>query len=179
MAQVHDALARMNADDESQGSVWECFHRKNIKRTFVSAFIFFIQNSTGSVWVIGYMSYFMQLGGMSPARSFDATVGISGLMTVGNMCGWFFIEKFGRRGTALWGTAFLALALLLIGILAIVQEKGSQGALWGQGEFFGRVAQYLNTANSKTSCFHGHLGFHVPRHNWFSFMGHQLRERHQ
>jgi hypothetical protein len=132
MAQVHDALARMNADDETQGSVSECFHRKNIKRTVVSALIFFIQNSTASVWVIGYMSYFMQLGGMSAAKSFDATVGISGLMTVGNICGWYFIEKLGRRGTALWGTGVLAFALLLIGVLAIVQEKGSQGALWGQ-----------------------------------------------
>jgi hypothetical protein len=134
MAQVHDALARMNADDETQGSVWECFHSKNIKRTIVSAFIFFIQNSTGSVWVIGYMSYFMQLGGMSAARSFDTTVGISGLMTVGNICGWYFIEKFGRRGTALYGTGLLACTLLLIGVLAVIQEKGSQGALWGQGK---------------------------------------------
>jgi hypothetical protein len=129
MAQVHDALARMNADDETQGSVWECFDCKNIKSTVVSAFIFFIPNPTCSVWIIGHMSYSMQLGGMSPARSFDTTVGISGLMTVGDICGWYFIKKFGRRGTALYGTGLLACTLLLIGILAVIQEKGSQGAL--------------------------------------------------
>lgn len=49
------------------------------------------------------MAYFLILGGLSAAAAFDATVGLSGLMLVGNMFGWVFVEKFGRRGTALWG----------------------------------------------------------------------------
>ncbi|KAF2009537.1 general substrate transporter [Aaosphaeria arxii CBS 175.79] len=129
MAEVHESLARLNQDDESQGSIAECFSRKNIMRTMVATGVFFIQNASGSVWVIGYMSYFMQLGGMSAARSFDATVGMSGLMVVGNMAGWFFVEKFGRRGTALYGSAMLAATLFVIGILAVVKTPG---AIWGQ-----------------------------------------------
>ena len=132
MAEIHESLARMTAENENEGTLVECFSRANIKRTLVSTFIFFIQNASGSVWVIGYMSYFMQLGGMSATKSFDTTVGLSGLMAVGNMCGWVFIEKFGRRGTALYGTGILAFALLLIGILAVINKPG---AIWGQVVF--------------------------------------------
>ncbi|CAI6340140.1 unnamed protein product [Periconia digitata] len=132
MAQVHDSLARMNADNESQGTMLECFSHANIRRTMVSTFIFFIQNASGSVWVIGYMSYFMQLGGMTPARSFDTTVGMSGLMVVGNMFGWLFIEWFGRRGTALYGAAGLTVTLFIIGILGVINRPG---AIWGQVAF--------------------------------------------
>ena len=77
---------------------------------------------------------FMQLGGLSPARSFDATVGMSGLMVVGNMCGWFFVEKFGRRNTALYGVGVLCVALFVIGILACIETSG---AIWGQVVFMG------------------------------------------
>lgn len=71
----------------------------------------------------------MQLAGMSDSKAFDTSVGLSGLMVVGNLCGWYFVEKFGRRGTALWGTIILCIMLLLIGILASVNVNG---AIWGQ-----------------------------------------------
>ncbi|KAK7181107.1 maltose permease [Paraphaeosphaeria sporulosa] len=132
MAEIHDSLERLNADKEGSASISECFSRQNIRRTIVSTMIFFIQNASGSAWVIGYMSYLMQLGGMSAARSFDTTVGLSGLMVVGNMFGWLFIEWFGRRGTALYGTAILAVTLILIGVLAVVKTSG---AIWGQVAF--------------------------------------------
>lgn len=129
MAEIHDSLARINQENESQGSMAECFDRKNWKRTLVATSTFFIQNACGNSWVIGYMSYFMQLGGMSAAKSFDTTVGLSGLMVVGNMCGWIFVEWFGRRATALWGTIVLSVVLFMIGILASVSVSG---AIWGQ-----------------------------------------------
>lgn len=49
------------------------------------------------------MAYFLILGGLSSSTAFDATVALSGLMLIGNMFGWIFVERFGRRGTALWG----------------------------------------------------------------------------
>ncbi|KAH7094994.1 general substrate transporter [Paraphoma chrysanthemicola] len=132
MAEIHDSLARQNAENESQGTLAECFSKKHIKRTLVATSMFFIQNASGNAWVIGYMSYFMQLGGMSAATSFDMTVGMSGLMVVGNMCGWVFVEKFGRRATALYGTAVLTVALFVIGILACIKTNS---AIWGQVAF--------------------------------------------
>lgn len=74
----------------------------------------------------------MQLAGMAPAKSFDTTVGLMGLMVVGNMCGWVFVEWFGRRGTALYGTAILSATLYMIGILACIKRNG---AIWGQVVF--------------------------------------------
>jgi hypothetical protein len=49
------------------------------------------------------MAYFLQLGGLSPANAFDVTMGLSFIMLFGNMIGWIFVERFGRRDTALWG----------------------------------------------------------------------------
>ncbi|KAF1848237.1 general substrate transporter [Cucurbitaria berberidis CBS 394.84] len=135
MAEIHDSLARQNADNESQGSIAECFTRKHIIRTLVATSMFFIQNASGNSWVIGYMSYFMQLGGMSVSKSFDTTVGMSGLMVVGNMFGWLLVEKFGRRTTALYGTGVLCVTLFVIGIIASV--KNAKGAIWGQVAFMG------------------------------------------
>ncbi|KIV98804.1 uncharacterized protein PV09_09454 [Verruconis gallopava] len=132
MAEIHDALARINKDNEGQGSMIECFNRRNIKRTLVATSMFFVQNACGNSWVIGYMSYFMQLGGMSAERSFDTSVGITGLMVIGNMAGWFWVEYFGRRNTALWGTIILCITLYLIGILACIKTNG---AIWGQVAF--------------------------------------------
>lgn len=56
MAEIHDSLARMNQDNESQGSMLECLSKKHIKRTMVATSMFFIQNACGNAWVIGYMS---------------------------------------------------------------------------------------------------------------------------
>ena len=74
----------------------------------------------------------MQLAGMDTSQSFDTTVGLMGVMVVGNLCGWFFVDWFGRRATALWGAIILAVTLLVIGILAVIDAPG---ALWGQVAF--------------------------------------------
>lgn len=71
---------------------------------------------------------------MDAGKAFNVSVGLSGVMAVGNMCGWLFVDWFGRRGTALYGSASLAFTLLMIGILSCV--KGSS-ATWGQVAFMG------------------------------------------
>lgn len=62
------------------------------------------------------------------------SLGLTALMVVGNMTGWFFVEYFGRQGTALWVTAILCAALFLIGILASIPVPGT---IWGQIAFMG------------------------------------------
>lgn len=69
---------------------------------------------------------------MDPAVSFDTTVGLSGLMTVGNIFGWFFVDWFGRRGTALYGAITLSITLLLIGVMSVINAPGS---VWAQVVF--------------------------------------------
>lgn len=69
---------------------------------------------------------------MSASKSFDTTVGLCGVMVVGNMCGWFFVDWFGRRATALYGCIALTITLFLIGILSVINAPG---AIWGQVVF--------------------------------------------
>ncbi|EQB55591.1 Solute carrier family 2 facilitated glucose transporter member 5 [Colletotrichum gloeosporioides] len=132
MAEIHESLARQNQDNDSQGSYLECFSKAARKRTLVAIGMFFIQNASGPGWVVGYMSYYFQLAGMAPAASFDTTVGLAGLMAIGNIVGWFFVDYFGRRGTALYGSIILTITLFLIGASSLVK---TQGAVWAQVVF--------------------------------------------
>lgn len=56
MAEIHESLAKQNQDNARQGGYAECFSRKQWRRTLVATSMFFIQNASGSSWVIGYMS---------------------------------------------------------------------------------------------------------------------------
>jgi hypothetical protein len=83
---------------------------------------------------------FMVLGGIPSAKTFDISVGITVIMVVGNMCGWFYVEYFGRRNTALYGTLLLALSLLLISIISCIKTSNAMFAqvtfmaIWGKPE---------------------------------------------
>ncbi|KAG9230457.1 general substrate transporter [Amylocarpus encephaloides] len=120
------------ARTERDASYRECFRGKNNLRTLIAMSTFFVQSVCGIGWIIGYMAYFLQLGGLSIPASFDATVTLSFLMLIGNMVGWIFVEKFGRRSTALFGSLTLTTTLLLIGISACIQTKN---AIWAQVAF--------------------------------------------
>lgn len=132
VAEIKEALARVSADKDAQGSLAECFARDQWRRTLAGSGMFFVQNASGAIWVVGYMAYFMQLAGLAPARAADMSVGLSGLMVVGNMAGWVFVEKFGRRGSALYGSIGLTICLFLIGVLATVKVSN---AIYGQIAF--------------------------------------------
>jgi hypothetical protein len=69
---------------------------------------------------------------METSKSFDTTVGLCGMMVVGNICSWWFIDWFGRRSTALYGCIALCITLFLIGILSVIKASG---AVWGQVVF--------------------------------------------
>ena len=107
----------------------------------------------GDVANSSFEDYF-QLVGMDPVTTFDTTVGLCGLMVVGNVAGWFFVDYFGRRTTMFWGAATLTCTLLLIGVLSLIK---TQGALWSQVVFmavwsFGKQTQPITASemSSKT-----------------------------
>lgn len=56
MAEIEAALQQDEEEASSQGKVIDCFRNGNLKRTLACTSVFFIQNATGSSWVIGYMS---------------------------------------------------------------------------------------------------------------------------
>lgn len=117
---------------QAEASYKECFQGTNRIRTIIATSTFFIQSVSGISWIIGYMAYFLQLGGLTVPQSFNATVGLSFLSLFGNMVGWYVIEAFGRRKTALYGSISLSISLYMIGITSLIQ-----GGIWAQVFFMG------------------------------------------
>jgi hypothetical protein len=56
MAEIMAALKQDQEEASNQGKIVDCFKNGNFKRTVTCTSVFFIQNATGSSWVIGYMS---------------------------------------------------------------------------------------------------------------------------
>ncbi|KAH7121296.1 maltose permease [Dendryphion nanum] len=115
--------------ENDKPSVLDCFRGINLLRTGISTGVFLCQHLVGIIFVLGYSSYFFQLAGLDPARSFDLGVGVTACGVLGNILSWFTVNRFGRRPIFLIGMATLTLLLFLIGIMDIVP---SSGAKWVQ-----------------------------------------------
>ncbi|KAL2847399.1 general substrate transporter [Aspergillus pseudodeflectus] len=113
-----------SVEEGSAASLKKCFNKANRIRTAVAVSVFFIQACSGITWVLGYMGYFMQLGGLGGGQVFDITVGICGAMAVGNMVSWPLVDRIGRRGLILSGLLFCTVSMLLIAVLGCFPEKG-------------------------------------------------------
>ncbi|KAF2016312.1 general substrate transporter [Aaosphaeria arxii CBS 175.79] len=127
-------VAAMKASHEShaeaaQPSILECFRGTNLIRTGISTGVFVCQHLVGIIFVLGYSSYFFQLAGLDPSRSFDLGVGVTACGVLGNILSWFTVNRYGRRSNFLLGMCVLTALLLLIGIMDVVP---SSGAKWVQ-----------------------------------------------
>lgn len=135
---IEGYIASIQIDLDSQAQIMtqvsykECFRGTNRIRTLIAMSTFFIQSVSGITWIIGYMAYFLQLGGLTVTQSFNATVGLSFLSLLGNMTGWYFVEALGRRRTALYGSISLTFSLFMIGITSIIPR-----GIWAQVVFMG------------------------------------------
>lgn len=141
----------------------ECFRGTNRLRTFIGVSIFFICANSGTAWVMGFMSYFMILGGMNPNNAYVASVGLCILQLGGNMASWVVIEKFGRRKTCVWGTFTLIVSLIMIGIMSVVRVKSAiiaQVAFMGVWSFAYQAtiggASWVVLTEVPTSALRGH-----------------------
>ncbi|EED23202.1 sugar transporter, putative [Talaromyces stipitatus ATCC 10500] len=132
LEEIRMTLAQRQVENSQQLGYKHCFTKENRMRTLVACSTFFIQANSGIIWVGGYVTYFLELAGMPSGLSANVSTGMLGLAVVGNMFGWFLIEKIGRRGTSLWGTGLLSVVLFMIGIMSVINKKGS---LWAQVAF--------------------------------------------
>lgn len=117
-----------------------------------------------------YMAYFLQLGGLSESSSFDATVLLSFLMLIGNMAGWIFVERFGRRNTALYGNS-PPLTLLLHQLTKHRLHNPRLSPL--PHRHLGRNP--LQKCHLGASSLHGHLVLHLPIHHRLRGLAHRHR----
>ena len=116
-------------EKEVQGSYVDCFRGVDLCRTEVAMGSFAVTQLVGCIFVIGYSTYFFELGGLEPEAAFSLGLGVSSLGIVGNILSWFLINSAGRRSMLLWGCVGLLVCLLIIGILDLVQVHA---AIWVQ-----------------------------------------------
>ncbi|OAL04217.1 general substrate transporter [Phaeosphaeriaceae sp. SRC1lsM3a] len=115
--------------ENDKPSILQCFQGTNLIRTGISTGVFLCQHLVGIIFVLGYSSYFFQLAGLDPSKSFDLGVGVTACGVLGNFLSWFTVNKYGRRKQFLAGMATLTGILFLIGIMDVVP---SSGAKWVQ-----------------------------------------------
>jgi SP family general alpha glucoside:H+ symporter-like MFS transporter len=96
----------------------ECFRVSNLRRTIISIAPLTIQALGGVIFIAGYFVYYAELAGYSSAAAFKLYVIFQLISMCGNVVSWFIIDRVGRRGLTLYGTAGLTVILMLAGGLA-------------------------------------------------------------
>lgn len=110
-------------------SYMSAFHGTDRIRTLISIGVFACQHAVGIIFVLSFSTYFFQLAGLGTAKSLDLGVGVTACGVAGNICSWFFVNRFGRRPIFLCGMVGCTTILLLIGILDVIP---ADGAKWAQ-----------------------------------------------
>ena len=164
VAEIQGILRDESASAEQAGSFKDCFNSANRKRTLTAISVFFVQNMSGIGWVVGYMGYFMQLSGMEGASVFDATVGVAGVMAVGNIAAWPLLEYAGRRKTIFWGMSDslfrLSTHLLIYNRTCCLHFESSSDRSTDP------ICHQVALDRSCTGQLYGHLGFLIPGLDW-------------
>ncbi|KAL2130763.1 hypothetical protein VTI74DRAFT_5962 [Chaetomium olivicolor] len=124
---VLDATIREEAMSEnSEKSFLDCFRGTDRLRTGISTGVFLCQHMVGIVFVLGYSTYFFQLAGLDPSKSFDLGVGVTACGVFGNIVSWLVVERYGRRSIFLAGMGTLTALLLLVGIMDVVPTSAAK-----------------------------------------------------
>jgi hypothetical protein len=115
--------------EETEGVTYlECFRASNLRRTIISIAPLSVQQFTGIVFAASYSTYYAELAGYSTDAAFKLQIVQQVLSMIGNVISWYLIDKVGRRGLTVYGTAGLTVILWVMGGLAV---GGSSGELKG------------------------------------------------
>ncbi|KAK8931769.1 hypothetical protein H634G_04288 [Metarhizium anisopliae BRIP 53293] len=119
-------IAEEEAAKYQQGSIIQCFRRTNRIRTAISTGVFACQHFVGIIFVMGYSTYFFQLAGLPPSKSFDLGVGVTACGLLGNIFSWFIVNSLGRRKIFTSGMILMTTILFLIGILDVIHTSAAK-----------------------------------------------------
>ncbi|RDW89778.1 putative alpha-glucoside transport protein-2 [Coleophoma cylindrospora] len=111
----------LEKEAECGTSYWDCFKGTNLRRTEIACICFLGQVSNGGYFAYS-PTYFFEQAGVNPTSAYGIALGGTGLSFIGTCCSWFIMSKFGRRDIFIVGFSILICCLLLIGILACVQQ---------------------------------------------------------
>jgi hypothetical protein len=135
LAQIEESTAKEeetnNNSSGTKGDIYvECFRATNRHRTLICMFIYMCQYLSGLVFVLGYQSYYYQLAGFSPRKSFLLSMLNNVSMFVANICSWFLLSTLGRRPLIVWGQLCGAASLLIIAGCSMLETRaGYLGAI--------------------------------------------------
>lgn len=126
LATLEATIVEEEASSSEQGSFIQCFKGTDRVRSFISMGVFVCQHFTGIIFVMGFSTYFFQLAGFPPNKSFDLGIGVSACGLAGNIFSWIIMNSFGRRKIFVICMCILTTILVLIGIMDVVPTSGAK-----------------------------------------------------
>ncbi|KAK5296117.1 hypothetical protein LTR43_005144 [Exophiala xenobiotica] len=117
-------------------AIWQVWRGGNRIRTFTAVFISAGQQLMGASFVLGYLTYFLQL--IHVKNAFSVSAGLFVVMLCSTTTAFPLIEIFGRRKILIVPCFMLVFILLLIGIMGCISNTSAAGYvittcifLWG------------------------------------------------
>lgn len=123
--EVRFSAALKEAANLSGTPLWQCWRGSNAIRTATAIFISAGQQLMGATFVLGYLTYFLQLIGI--ADSFKFSAGLFVVMLISTTCAFPLIEVFGRRKILIVPCFMLVTILLVIGIMGCIPNQATAG----------------------------------------------------
>ena len=114
LIEIEEIRATITVEKEMQRgySYIEIFRGTNVRRTLLSIGASIVQPSSGIMLMVGYLTYFLQLSGISEAFQYTMVANVVGL--IGAVGGMFAIRYFGRRPLFMFGTISACVCMLII-----------------------------------------------------------------
>lgn len=103
----------------------QCFQGSNQKRTTIAILLAAGQQLIGAAFVLGYVTYFLSLIGVTDY--FTVSVILYIVMLLSSLSAFILIEFVGRRTLLVYGVFGLTFVLLLMGIMGCINTTG---AMW-------------------------------------------------
>ncbi|KAG9185674.1 hypothetical protein G6011_07005 [Alternaria panax] len=110
-------------EEQMQGgtSYKDCFKGVDRRRTEITCMAWIIQTLCGGTFM-GFSTYFYEQAGLGSTHAFTLSLGQFALGLVGVFISWALMLHFGRRTLYLSGQAMTFIFVLLIGVLACVND---------------------------------------------------------
>ena len=117
-AQVREVQTYIEFERElaSTSSWTEIFHRRYIRRTFISTFVSMVQGLSGVTFVVNYFVVYLVATGVKNPFIILIYLSVCGL--AGSCCGPFIVEALGRRFAQITGFGILSVCMLIFSAVA-------------------------------------------------------------
>ncbi|KAK2755092.1 hypothetical protein FQN54_006621 [Arachnomyces sp. PD_36] len=93
----------------------DCFRGSDLRRTEIACFTWMTQSICGAM--TGYATYFYAQAGLPTSAALDMSIAMYGAGIIGALICWVLMRIAGRRALYLWGTALVAVTLLVVGLV--------------------------------------------------------------